>query len=561
MSAPKSAADAQQMTSITSSRRDSVYTAISDHGISAERDALGIVGYPRARFRSPAVVVCRTALLLLGEWLDPTALKADHYGCPLHHPWVNHRRVRPSGLGHLSHEGVLGAERLGGLELLHVDRCPVPAGGLVLAPLRYGVFRYLAAGRMVNMLGNAVAPIALAFAVLDLTGSVRDLGLVVGVRSLMTVLFVLFGGVMADRIPRWLVLVGSNVLGALTQAAVAALVLTGTATIPLLLTLGAANGIVSALSQPASAAATPQTVPPELIQQANALIRLGINAGMIGGAALGGLLVAAVGPGWGLAVDALTFAMAAMAFTGVRVAAPPAKSTRTSIIADLRVGWTEFTARTWVWVVVLGFMILNAALAGGVNVLGPAVADETIGRSAWGVVLAAETAGMVIGGLIALRIRVRRLLLLGVACMFAESFLLLGLALAPTIVVLLPAGVAVGLAVEQFAVAWDTSIAQHIPADRLARVYSYDMLGSWVAIPLGQIAVGPVAAAIGTRDTLLILATLVVLAVLGMLTSRDVRRLRAVALARAADEAQAEPADGGPSSSPTTKPTEPAARA
>ena len=181
----------------------------------------------------------------------------------------------------------------------------------MLAPLRYSAFRYLATGRLVNMLGNGVAPIALAFAVLDLTGSVRDLGLVVGTRSLMTVLFVLFGGVVADRIPRRLVLVGSNVLAALTQAAVATLVLTGTATIPLLLALGAANGIVSALAQPASAAATPQTVPPELIQPANALIRLGINAGMIGGAALGGLLVAAVGPGWGLAVDALTFAIAA----------------------------------------------------------------------------------------------------------------------------------------------------------------------------------------------------------------------------------------------------------
>lgn len=431
----------------------------------------------------------------------------------------------------------------------------------MLAPLRYGAFRYLAAGRLVNMLGNGVAPIALAFAVLDLTGSVRDLGLVVGVRSLMTVLFVLFGGVMADRIPRRLVLVGSNVLGALTQAAVATLVLTGTATIPLLLALGAANGIVSALSQPASAAATPGTVPSELIQQANALIRLGVNTGMIGGAALGGLLVAAVGPGWGLAVDALTFAIAAVAFTGVRVTAPTAKSTRTSIIADLREGWTEFTTRTWVWVVVLGFMILNAALAGGVNVLGPAVADETIGRSGWGVVLGAETAGMVVGGLIALRIRVRRLLLLGVVCMFAESFLLLGLALAPTVVVLVSAGLVVGIAVEQLAVAWDTSIAQHIPPDRLARVYSYDMLGSWVAIPLGQVAVGPVAAAIGTRDTLLILATLVVLSVLGMLTSRDVRRLQVLAPARAANAAQEPSADGGLDDGPAATAAEPVARA
>jgi hypothetical protein len=86
-------------------------------------------------------------------------------------------------------------------------------------------------------------------------------------------------------------------------------------------------------------------------------------------------------------------------------------------------------------------------------------------------------------------------------------------------------------------------------------------LGSWIAIPLGQVAVGPLAAAIGTRDTLLTLATLVILAVLGMLASRDVRRLRAAAPARAADEARAEPADGGPGDSPTMTPTAPAARA
>ncbi|MGC4856297.1 MFS transporter [Micromonospora sp. DT4] len=397
----------------------------------------------------------------------------------------------------------------------------------MLAPLRYGVFRYLAAGRLANMVGTALAPIALAFAVLDLTGSVRDLGLVVGTRSLMTVLFVLVGGVAADKLPRRLVLVGSNVLGALTQAAVAALVLTGAATIPLLLALGAANGIVAALAQPASAAATPQTVPPELILPANALIRLGMNAGMIGGASLGGLLVAAAGPGWGLAVDALTFAVAAAMFAGVRISGTRDRGARTRVLTDLREGWAEFTARTWVWVVVLGFMVLNAALAGGVNVLGPAVADQTIGRSAWGVVLAAQTAGMVVGGLIALRIRVRRLLRLGVLCMLAEALLLLGLALTPSLIMLLMAAVAVGIAVEQFAVAWDTSLAQHIPGERLARVYSYDMLGSWTAVPLGQIAVAPLSEVIGTRVTLLILAASVVVAVLGMLTSRDVRRLGA----------------------------------
>jgi hypothetical protein len=110
-------------------------------------------------------------------------------------------------------------------------------------------------------------------------------------------------------------------------------------------------------------------------------------------------------------------------------------------------------------------------------------------------------------------------------------------------------------------VAWHTSIAQNIPADRLARVYSYDMLGSFVAIPFGQMAVGPVAAAIGTRDTLLILATLVVLSVLGMLASRDVRRLQAVAPARSVDAAQSESANGGLGDAPGAIPAELAPRA
>ncbi|MFB9234829.1 MFS transporter [Plantactinospora siamensis] len=416
----------------------------------------------------------------------------------------------------------------------------------MFAPLRHAAFRNLALGRLINMLGNSIAPIALAFAVLDLTGSVRDLGLVVGARSLLNAVFVLFGGVLADRLPRRVVLVGSSLLGALTQGAVAALVLSGTATIPLLLALSAANGVVSALAQPAAAALTPQTVPRELIQPANAINRLGINAAMIGGAALGGILVAAVGPGWGLATDAVTFALAGLVFARVRVpASAAAAGDRRSILADLRVGWSEFVGRTWLWVVVLGFMVLNAVLAGAVNVLGPAVADGTIGRSAWGVVLAAEAAGMIVGGLIALRIRVRRLLLLGVSCMFAEALLLFGLALAPRVLVLVPAAMLAGLGVEQFAVAWETSMAQHIPADRLARVYSYDILGSIIAIPLGQVVVGPVAAAVGNRDTLLGAAALVVLSVLGMLASRDVRRLPVGSPADGAD-GSAPPGGGVP---------------
>ena len=399
-----------------------------------------------------------------------------------------------------------------------------PSGSL--APLRHKPFRYLAGGRVVTMLGNAIAPIALAFAVLDLTGSVRDLGLVVGARSLMAALFMVFGGVVADRLPRHLVLVVSSVLAAASQATVAALVLTGAATIPWLVALSAVNGIVGSFAFPAGQALIGQTVPDELRQQANAINRLGMTTAMIAGASVGGLLVATVGPGWGLAADAATFALAGLAFAMVRVPGVRDRAVRSAgTLAELREGWTEFVSRTWLWVVVLGFMFLNAAFAGGMGVLGPVVADDTIGRSAWGFVLAANTAGMVLGAVVALRLRVRRLLFLGVVCMLGQVPLLLALAVEPAVALLVPAAFACGLAVEQFNIAWDTSVQRYVPEDKLARVYSYDALGSIIAVPIGQVAAGPVALAMGTEAALLGAAAIVALAVVGMAASRGVREL------------------------------------
>lgn len=394
------------------------------------------------------------------------------------------------------------------------------------APLRYPAFRFLATGRLVTMAGNAIAPIALAFAVLDLTGSARDLGLVVGARSLTNVIFILFGGVVADRLPRQRVMVVSSILAALSQTAVAALVLTHTATVGLLMGLGAVNGVVSAFAFPAAAALIAQTIPPELRKSANALNRLGINAAMIIGASVGGILVAAVGSGWGLAVDAATFVIAGLLFSLVKVSDHRvATSPRASTVRDLREGWTAFVGNTWVWVVVLGFCFFNLADVGARSVLGPVIADETFGRSAWGLILASQTAGMIVGVLIAMRLKVRRLLLLGVVCCAADALLLLSLAVAPHVAVLIPMGFLAGVAIEQFGIAWEVSIQEHIPADKMARVYSYDALGSFIAIPVGQVLAGPIADWTSPTLAVLLFAGVSFLSVLGMLASRSVRRL------------------------------------
>ncbi len=393
-----------------------------------------------------------------------------------------------------------------------------------LAPLRYPPFRYLAAGRVITTLGSAMAPIALAFAVLDLTGSVTALGLVVGTRSLTNVIFLLFGGVVADRLPRQLVIVASSTIAGLSQLGAALLVLGHQASVPLLATLAGVNGIAASFSFPATMALVAQTVPGEIRRQANALNRLGVNTAMIIGAAVGGILVAAYGSGWGLAIDGLSFLASAGCFALVRVPVAT-REPGGSTLHELREGWREFISRTWVWVVVVAFCFINAAVVGGIQVLGPAVADHAIGRRLWGLVLAAHTAGMVVGAFVALRWKVRRLLLVGMVCSAGDVLLLVPLGVAPHIGVLVVGAFVGGLGLEQFGIAWETSLQEHIPPDRLARVYSYDALGSFIAIPLGEVSAGPVAQLIGTGPALLGAAGIVLVAVGGTLLSRQVRTL------------------------------------
>lgn len=390
--------------------------------------------------------------------------------------------------------------------------------------LAHARFRWLVVARTTGFLGNAVAPIALSFAVLDLTGSVTDLGIVVGARSIANIALLLAGGVLADRLPRALLLQGSSLAAAATAAFMAVAVLTGVASVPLLAGIGLVNGAVAAVALPASYSITPETVPPDLLQPANAVLRIGTNTAMITGASLGGLLAATAGPGWAMLAIGAAFAVEAVCYGrvgGTRVDGP-----RAHLLTELREGWSEFVSRRWVWVVVLQFMIVNAAMVGGQQVLGPAVADDTFGRTAWGLTLASQTVGALAGGLVAARWLPRRALLFGVALVVMEAAPLLALGVAPHLVVLIPAMFLSGVALEQFTIAWDLSLQENVPGDKLARVYSYDMVGSSVAVPAGELAVGPVAEASGTTATLVGCGVLIVAVTSAALLSRDVRALR-----------------------------------
>jgi MFS family permease len=394
-----------------------------------------------------------------------------------------------------------------------------------LGPLREREFALLFTGRAVSQVGSAMAPVALAFAILDLTGSTADLGIVLAVRQVAVVVLLLYGGVWADRLPRHLVMVWSNVVSGLSQAAAATLLLSGHATVAALAALAAVNGASSAFFFPASTGIVPQTVPVGLLQQANAMLRLGLNGTRIGGAALGGVVVAAANPGWAIAVDAITYGLAAGALAVMRVR-PIERTEATTLFHDLRVGWRDFWSRPWLWAIVIQFGIVNAAYTGALNVLGPAEAKRGLGGpTGWAAILVAVQVGLIASGLVLLRWRPQRLLRTATFGSFGLALPLFALARPEPLVVVLVAAFASGYMSEIFGVLWDTTYQQEIPPDKLSRLSAYDAIGSWALMPLGFAVAGPVGAAVGNRATFIGAGTIVVIASALVFLSRDVRTL------------------------------------
>ena len=393
-------------------------------------------------------------------------------------------------------------------------------------PLREREFRLLFIGQAVSLIGSAIAPIALAFAVLDLTGSATDLGFVLAATWVPQVLFLLLGGVWADRLPRHLVMVGSNVLSGVAQTAAAVLLLTGHAKIWHLVATQALRGVATSFFFPASQGLVPQTVPERLLQQANALRGMTRTGTMLLGSAAGGAIVALTKPGWALAFDAATYfasggILALMRLPVTRVAAE-------NVLHELRTGWDEFTSHRWLWSIVVAAGFANMGWVAGTGVLGPVVAKRSLGGPApWGAIVACEGAGLLLAGVAALRLRPRRPLFVGCIGFFGGGLLLVLLANVRVTAVLAAAALLAGFGNEFFGVLWETALQQHIPLDKLSRVSSYDALGSFVLIPLGFTAVGPIAHAIGVTQTLWLCAAVDVSATAFALSFRDVRRLEA----------------------------------
>jgi predicted MFS family arabinose efflux permease len=390
--------------------------------------------------------------------------------------------------------------------------------------LRERQFRLLFTGQIVSLLGDAITSVALAFAVLDLTGSATDVGYVFAAKTIPLIGFLLIGGVFADRLPRRAVMLTADVARFGTQGTVALLILTHNAHIWEIVVLQAISGTASAFFNPASTGLTPMTVSPERLQQANALRGLSMASAGIVGSVVSGVLVAGVGAGWALAIDATTFAVSAFFLAQLRLP-PQVTLPPQSFLRDLREGWHEFSSRTWVWVIVIAASIGNM-MSSVFIVLGALVAKTSLGGPrAWAVILASLGVGSLIGGFVALRVRVRRPLFFGSSLLGFLAIPVGLLALQAPVAVIAAGALLAGVGNMIFNSLWETALQRHIPPASLSRVSAYDWFGSLAFQPLGFVIAGPAAAAIGVSTTLWIAAA----GVLGMATlaiaTPSVRRL------------------------------------
>ncbi|HET7506877.1 MAG TPA: MFS transporter [Solirubrobacterales bacterium] len=390
-------------------------------------------------------------------------------------------------------------------------------------------YRRLWIGRTASLIGDGIAPIALAFAVLDLTGSATDLGIVLALHGLVLIALILVGGVIADRISPRRAMLGADLTRTISMGLIAALLLTGVAEIWQLALLYAVDGAATAFFNPASNAIAPQIVPPSRLQEANALLSFSRWAGKVAGPALAGILLALGSPGSALAIDASTFAISAACLWGIRAPGVRPEGESENFLGELRHGWRQFSSRSWLVAVVLSAAITNAIFYPGFQVLGPTVANESLGgSSSWALIAALWGVGGLLGGLFALSIRPRRPLLVSESLILVFPIPIALLAIPAATGVIAAGALLAGAAVSQAEILYETTIAQHVPQEALSRVTAYDWFGSLALEPIGLALVGPVAAGIGIGTTLWLGAAAIALCLLPVLAMPSVRRLEAV---------------------------------
>jgi predicted MFS family arabinose efflux permease len=395
-----------------------------------------------------------------------------------------------------------------------------------LPVLRIRDFRLLLADRLLAPTAYSFSMVGVSFAVLDATGSTADLSYVLAALIAPSLVFTLLGGVFADRLAPQRVVIAGNLMIALGEGTFGLLVLAGHPVLWQMVTLEAVTGTGMAVFYPASTALLPRIVPGALMQQASSVSRLAMNGGQMGGAMIAGLAVAAFGPGWALTVCAAGMCGTVPLMLALRVSAMEPEH-QPSMLRELRDGWAEVRSRTWLWVIICQFGVILMAWYGAFDVLGPVVARADLGGpAAWGAITASNSVGLIAGGLVSLRFTPPRPMLFIVLIGMAIAISPLSLAMVWPLAAICAAALSLGVTLEIMMIQWTVALAASIPPGKLARVSSYDALGSVMAMPAGALVAGPVAAAIGVSRAQYGAAVLIVIASALALLPRDIRTMR-----------------------------------
>lgn len=421
-----------------------------------------------------------------------------------------------------------------------------------LAALGEPEFRKLFLGQATSVVGVMFTLVALPFAVLEIGGTATDIGIVEAANLVPLAVFLLIGGVWADRLPRQKVMLVADFVRFVLQSATAALLIGGTAEVWHLALLQVGMGVCEAFFRPASVGLIPQVVSAARLQQANALSGLVISLSITLGAVGAGLLVAAVGPGWGIGIDGVTYLASAGFLLRLRPAAfrgrpgsvtpsagpnrPPAGEEAVGgdmaavgpggpgFVRDLAAGWREFTSHTWLWVMVAGVSMFLFAIEGPIQVLGPIVARDVYdGARTWGFTSAAMGVGQIVGGLLSLRWRPRRPMLVIAAGMSLAAVPVGLLAMEAPVWMLYLSLAVMGVEWGLYDPFWTTCMQRIVSPDMISRVSSYDYLGSLAFYPAGLALAGPLADAFGVTAVLWTSAAVAIAVSVFQLSWRDVR--------------------------------------
>ncbi|TCO60713.1 MFS transporter [Actinocrispum wychmicini] len=393
------------------------------------------------------------------------------------------------------------------------------------AVLRAANFRSFLVGYTTSALGTAMAGVALSFAVLHGTGSLRDLSFVLAARIVPMVLFLLFGGVLGDRFPRRIVMLSADSVRALSQGGLALAFMAGTPTLWLMMTLAAFGGLGEAVFRPSYDGLAPSLVPAAQLPEANALLGLANSTTNVAGPALAGVLLVFLSPAAILLIDAISYVPSIVILLYLRI--DSTVTSGSSVLKDLRTGWRTFCSYPWLWTITLQFTLFNLLVWGPYLVLGPASADRHYGgASAWGLVVALYGGGSVIGSLLLMGRRPRRPLIVAVVATYALAMPSATLALRAPLAVVCVAALVAGCGSAIFNTLYLTTVQQRVPPEALSRVMSYIAFGAYSVGPVGLALAGPISDATSISAVLTVGVGWQLVATSAVLAVPAVRRLR-----------------------------------